>query len=78
MDITDALLYSSITGMVIACYIASIKYLYKCKFSNMTCCGISIQRNVQVEQDIEEGTLRRTSSGIPVMSQIFPTNRANI
>ena len=76
MDVTEAMLYASVTGLIVGCYVASLKYLYKCKFTNISCCGIQIQRDVDTERNIEEG-IRRTSSGTPVLTQLF-SGRATI
>ena len=70
MEGNDVMLYIGISTLLVGCFISSIKMLYKCKFTNISCCGIQIQRDVAIERDIEEGT-RRTSSGTPVMTSLF-------
>ena len=76
MDVYEALLYSSVVGMLVGCYVASMKYLYKCKFTTVKCCGIEITRDVDIERNIEQ-ELRRTSSGTPILTQLF-SGRATI
>ena len=71
MELQEVMLYVSITGLIVGCYIASIKQLYKCKFTSLSCCGIQVTRNVDIEMQIEEGQLRRESSATPVLTNIF-------
>ena len=70
MDGNQVMMIIGVTTLGVGCYVASLKMLYKCKFSNISCCGISVQRDVSIEQQIEEGT-RRTSSGTPIMTSLF-------
>ena len=78
MDLEDALLYSSVVAMVIGCYLGTLKMLHRCKWTNLSCCGIVINRDVAIERDIEHGELRRVSSGIPILTQIFPNRGITI
>ena len=76
MNLEDALLYSSVTGLIVGCMISTVKILYRCKFTKLSCCGVVMERNVETERDIEEG-VRRASSGTPVLTNLF-TSRETI
>ena len=76
MELEDALLYSSITGLLVGCLLSTIKAMYKCKFTKISCCGLMMERDVETERNIEEG-IRRASSGTPILTSIF-TGRATI
>jgi len=44
---------------IIACILASTKLLYKSKCENISCCGLVIKRNVELEEKVDEIELQR-------------------
>jgi hypothetical protein len=76
MNAEEVLLYVSITTMIIGCYGLTIRYLFKCKITSVDCCGLSVNRNIQVEEHLEERQ-PRIESGDPTLSNIFSGNPNN-
>lgn len=73
MDTTTALMWVSITGLLVGLYSITVKYIFKCKFSKVICCGIEIHRDIQAELQIEQN--QRANSGSFTLTSLFSGER---
>lgn len=67
--------YTFLITSTIGCSLATLKYVYKFKFSEISCGCLSIKRNVEAEQKIDE--LKIENNITSPRSETMDTGRSN-